>query len=216
MTVDVIHWHSHLTEDERTFIGMLLAFFAASDGIVNENLVQRFCAEVQIPEARCFYGFQIMMSVSKKTCPCFPLTSLSQGECSLGSVLIVHNITHPRRRGETPPPQFDTKHSDHQGEGRVVHSMDRRQQSAVSPTPHCIRGCGGYILLVIICSNFLATEPGPYARSLPLQRTDLERRRHAHQLRMSVIQTSRRGRQGRGCRRAHPRRCNSGKVVLRR
>lgn len=41
----------------------MLAFFAASDGIVNENLVERFMGEVQIAEARCFYGFQIMMSV---------------------------------------------------------------------------------------------------------------------------------------------------------
>ena len=39
----------------------MLAFFAASDGIVMENLVQKFCSEVQIPEARCFYGFQIAM-----------------------------------------------------------------------------------------------------------------------------------------------------------
>ena len=38
-----------------------MAFFAASDGIVNENLAQNFCTEVQIPEARCFYGFQIAM-----------------------------------------------------------------------------------------------------------------------------------------------------------
>ena len=40
---------------------MILAFFAASDGIVVDNLAQRFCAEVQIPEARCFYGLQMMM-----------------------------------------------------------------------------------------------------------------------------------------------------------
>jgi len=39
----------------------VLAFFAASDGIVNENLLERFSGEVQVPEARCFYGFQIMM-----------------------------------------------------------------------------------------------------------------------------------------------------------
>ena len=39
----------------------MLAFFAASDGIVNENLVERFASEVQLPEARCFYGFQIAM-----------------------------------------------------------------------------------------------------------------------------------------------------------
>lgn len=45
--------------NEQNFIKMVLAFFAASDGIVNENLAERFMREVQIPEARCFYGFQI-------------------------------------------------------------------------------------------------------------------------------------------------------------
>merc|ERR1712131_256250 len=48
-----------LKDDERYFISHVLAFFAASDGIVNENLVERFMQEIQIPEARCFYGFQI-------------------------------------------------------------------------------------------------------------------------------------------------------------
>jgi ribonucleotide reductase beta subunit family protein with ferritin-like domain len=50
-----------LTADEQHFIKMVLAFFAASDGIVMENLAQRFFNEVQIPEARAFYGFQIAM-----------------------------------------------------------------------------------------------------------------------------------------------------------
>jgi ribonucleoside-diphosphate reductase subunit M2 len=54
------HWNS-LTSDEKLFISHVLAFFAASDGIVNENLVERFSQEVQITEARCFYGFQIAM-----------------------------------------------------------------------------------------------------------------------------------------------------------
>ena len=48
-----------LTENEQYFIKHILAFFAGSDGIVNENLVQNFADEVQVPEARCFYGFQI-------------------------------------------------------------------------------------------------------------------------------------------------------------
>lgn len=48
-----------LTPNEKHFLTHVLAFFAASDGIVNENLVQNFNNEVQIPEARCFYGFQI-------------------------------------------------------------------------------------------------------------------------------------------------------------
>lgn len=55
---DMEHWET-LTEKEKHFISHVLAFFAASDGIVNENLVERFCQEVQIAEARCFYGFQI-------------------------------------------------------------------------------------------------------------------------------------------------------------
>lgn len=55
---DLEDWRG-LTDDERYFISHVLAFFAASDGIVNENLVERFSQEVQITEARCFYGFQI-------------------------------------------------------------------------------------------------------------------------------------------------------------
>lgn len=49
----------NMNDDERHFISHVLAFFAASDGIVNENLVLNFMKEVQIPEARCFYGFQV-------------------------------------------------------------------------------------------------------------------------------------------------------------
>ncbi|OQD74873.1 hypothetical protein PENDEC_c009G06032 [Penicillium decumbens] len=61
LSKDLHDWHNRLNDDERYFISHVLAFFAASDGIVNENLVERFSGEVQIPEARCFYGFQIMM-----------------------------------------------------------------------------------------------------------------------------------------------------------
>ena len=50
-----------LSSGERHFISSVLAFFAASDGIVVENLAERFCRDVQLPEARCFYGFQIAM-----------------------------------------------------------------------------------------------------------------------------------------------------------
>jgi ribonucleotide reductase beta subunit family protein with ferritin-like domain len=57
---DVVHWGS-LNENEKHFISHVLAFFAASDGIVNENLASRFMKEVQWPEARAFYGFQIAM-----------------------------------------------------------------------------------------------------------------------------------------------------------
>jgi ribonucleotide reductase beta subunit family protein with ferritin-like domain len=57
---DLAHWQS-LTDGERHFISHVLAFFAASDGIVNENLATQFMREVQLPEARAFYSVQIMM-----------------------------------------------------------------------------------------------------------------------------------------------------------
>mmetsp|Transcript_6803 Transcript_6803/g.11456 ORF Transcript_6803/g.11456 Transcript_6803/m.11456 type:complete len:305 (-) Transcript_6803:68-982(-) len=57
---DLKDWQK-LNDNEKHFIKMVLAFFAASDGIVLENLAQRFMTEIQIPEARCFYGFQMMM-----------------------------------------------------------------------------------------------------------------------------------------------------------
>lgn len=58
---DLVDWETKLSEDEKYFIKMILSFFAASDGIVNENLAENFLKEVQYPEAKCFYGFQIAM-----------------------------------------------------------------------------------------------------------------------------------------------------------
>ena len=60
LSKDLTHWNS-LNKDEKHFITMILAFFAASDGIVLENLGVRFMTEVQTAEARAFYGFQIAM-----------------------------------------------------------------------------------------------------------------------------------------------------------
>ena len=60
LSKDISHWES-LNKDETYFISMILAFFAASDGIVLENLAARFMGEVQSSEARAFYGFQIAM-----------------------------------------------------------------------------------------------------------------------------------------------------------
>ncbi len=61
LQTDLDHWKNKLNDDERHFIKHVLAFFAASDGIVNENLAENFVAEVQYPEAKFFYGFQIAM-----------------------------------------------------------------------------------------------------------------------------------------------------------
>jgi ribonucleotide reductase beta subunit family protein with ferritin-like domain len=60
MATDLKDW-TKLNAGEQHFIKMVLAFFATSDGIVAENLAQRFMTEVQVPEARCFYGFQLAM-----------------------------------------------------------------------------------------------------------------------------------------------------------
>ena len=60
LTKDLANWDS-LNHDEKYFISMILAFFAASDGIVLENLASRFMMDVQVSEARAFYGFQIAM-----------------------------------------------------------------------------------------------------------------------------------------------------------
>ena len=61
LSQDLDDWNNKLNEDERYFVKHILAFFAASDGIVNENLAENFLSEVQYTEAKFFYGFQIMM-----------------------------------------------------------------------------------------------------------------------------------------------------------
>ncbi len=60
---DMNDWNNKLNDNERHFVKHVLAFFAASDGIVNENLAINFLNEVQYPEARFFYGFQVMMEI---------------------------------------------------------------------------------------------------------------------------------------------------------
>ena len=61
LSPDLHDWANKLNDDERYFIKHILAFFAASDGIVNENLAENFLREVQYTEAKFFYGFQVMM-----------------------------------------------------------------------------------------------------------------------------------------------------------
>ena len=61
LSQDISDWDNKLNDNERHFVKHVLAFFAASDGIVNENLAENFVAEVQYTEAKFFYGFQIMM-----------------------------------------------------------------------------------------------------------------------------------------------------------
>lgn len=68
LSADLTDWHEKLTDNERHFISMVLAFFAGADGIVVENLAERFCREITLPEARAFYGFQMAMeSIHQET-----------------------------------------------------------------------------------------------------------------------------------------------------
>ena len=59
LQADLVDWETKLNDNERHFIKHILAFFAASDGIVNENLAEHFLSEVQYTEAKFFYGFQV-------------------------------------------------------------------------------------------------------------------------------------------------------------
>lgn len=61
LSKDLVDWEHKLTHNEKYFISVILAFFASSDGIVNENLGVRFMNEIQVAEARAFYSFQIAM-----------------------------------------------------------------------------------------------------------------------------------------------------------
>eukprot|EP00978_Attheya_sp_CCMP212_P013720 scaffold34550_cov56-Attheya_sp.AAC.1 len=68
LSADLTDWDQKLTDNERHFVSMVLAFFAGADGIVVENLAERFCRDVTVPEARCFYGFQMAMeSIHQET-----------------------------------------------------------------------------------------------------------------------------------------------------
>lgn len=80
LSKDLADWNK-LTTNEQHFIKMVLAFFAASDGIVIENLGMRFMSEVQLSEARAFYGFQIMMeNIHSQTYSLLIDTYIKKGE----------------------------------------------------------------------------------------------------------------------------------------
>ena len=68
LSADLTDWQEKLSDSERHFISMVLAFFAGADGIVMENLAERFCRDITVPEARCFYSFQMAMeSIHQET-----------------------------------------------------------------------------------------------------------------------------------------------------
>jgi ribonucleotide reductase beta subunit family protein with ferritin-like domain len=141
LSKDLHDWNKRLNDDERFFISHVLAFFAASDGIVNENLVERFSGEVQIPEARCFYGFQIMMeNIHSETYSLLIDTYISEPKQRTYLFNAIDNSKSPCT--DTPRRVSNTRHSSlHQEEGRLGSAMDLGQEFHLCDASHRFRRC---------------------------------------------------------------------------
>ena len=141
LSKDLHDWNNKLNDDERYFISHVLAFFAASDGIVNENLVERFSGEVQIPEARCFYGFQIMMeNIHSETYSLLIDTYIK--EQAQKTYLFNAIDTSKFQRVFRACFLSNASHSSlHQEEGRLGCQMDPRQEFYFCPKTCSIRSC---------------------------------------------------------------------------
>lgn len=173
LSKDLHDWNNRLNDDERYFVSHVLAFFAASDGIVNENLVERFSGEVQIPEARCFYGFQIMME---------------NIHSEMYSLLIDTYIKEPKQRTylfdaidtSMPRPWIEmnillltTDSPLHPQESRLGNSMDPRPTIDLCSTPRRLRCCRRYLLQRLLRIDILAQETWSHGRPDLLQRAHL-------------------------------------------
>ena len=101
LTDDITDWKDRLNDNERYFIKNILAFFAASDGIVNENLVVNFYNEVQIPEARQFYAVQIMLeAIHSETYSLLIDTYISNKDEKLVLLKAVENIPCIKKKAD--------------------------------------------------------------------------------------------------------------------
>lgn len=106
---DLKHWQN-LTDDERFFVSHILAFFASSDGIVNENLAAQFMNEVQIPEARSFYSFQIAMeTIHSETYSLLIDTYITDPDEKLGLFNAIETIPCVKKKAEWAMKWMDVK-----------------------------------------------------------------------------------------------------------
>ena len=97
---DSVHWQT-LEADEKYFITMILAFFAASDGIVLENLAVRFMSDVQLAEARAFYGFQIAMENIHSECYSLLIDTYVKDEEERGRLFnAIHHFPCIKKKGD--------------------------------------------------------------------------------------------------------------------
>src|ERR1700712_189616 len=171
LSKDLHDWNNRLNDDERYFVSHVLAFFAASDGIVNENLLERFSGEVQIPEARCFYGFQIMMeNIHSETYSLLIDTYIKEQaqKTYLFNAIETSKILHtfilaPLTRNS----------SLHQEEGRLGCPMDSRQRLHFRPTSCCLCRRRGHLLQRFIRLHLLVEEAWSNGWSHILQRAHL-------------------------------------------
>merc|ERR1712032_956740 len=148
----------NLTGDEQHFITHVLAFFAASDGIVLENLVGKFSTEVQLPEARAFYGFQIAMeNIHSETY----------------SLLIEQYIRDPAEK-ERVFTAIDTMPAVEEKARWAVRWINGENSFAERVVAFC--RCRGHTLQRLFLCHILAQKARPHAGPHFLQRADLARR----------------------------------------
>jgi ribonucleotide reductase beta subunit family protein with ferritin-like domain len=169
LSKDHYDWEHRLNDDERFFISHVLAFFAASDGIVNENLLERFSNEVQVPEARCFYGFQIMMEnihsetysllidtyIKDTNQRTYLLDAIETSMSLLQSSLISSSL--------------------HKIKSRMGTSLDSRSEVHICRTTRCFCCRRRNLLLRLLRKYLLAQKTWSHGRSYILQRTYLTR-----------------------------------------
>lgn len=134
LSKDLHDWENRLNANERHFISHVLAFFAASDGIVNENLVERFSGEVQVAEARMFYGtYSFCRPIPFFCCPVAPSLTLPlnrfpnyDGEHTLRDILASHRRLYQGRRSARVPLRRHRDNPMHQAQGGLGTAMDLR------------------------------------------------------------------------------------------
>jgi Ribonucleotide reductase, beta subunit len=153
---DLSDWDNKLNDDERYFIKHILAFFAASDGIVNENLAENFVNEVQYTEAKFFYGFQIMMeNIHSETYSLLIDTYIKDVEERNTLFRAIENFEAIKRKADW--------------------ALRWIESDSFARAVDCLCGGGRHLFLRLFLLHFLAQEKGIDARLDFFQRVDFPR-----------------------------------------
>ena len=162
LSQDLKDWDK-LNEGERHFISHVLAFFAASDGIVNENLGENFVAEVQYTEAKFFYGFQI---------------AIENIHSEVYSLLIDTYIKDPQERAKL----FNAIETLDCVKKKAQWALRWIEQASFAERLIAFAAVEGIFFSGSFCSIFLAEKAGTYAWTKLFERIDIQRRRLALRL----------------------------------